>query len=124
MRQFAVCKFRPGDRRGYTYHNDGAPVAVGDRVTVDGPRGEGKMTVEVSEIGVPEPSFATKAILGLAPPPEAKSDPALGAAMRDSAASAERIKSGSPAQWPMPRGEAAQDAFDRDLDREIDGDTG
>lgn len=69
MRQFVTCKFRPGDTRKYTYHNDGDPVAPGDKVIVDAPRAEGKITIEVCEI-VGQPRFETKPILGKAPPPE------------------------------------------------------
>jgi hypothetical protein len=36
-------------------------------------------------------------------------------ARRAAAASARRIAFGHPAQWPLPRGEGAQDARDRDL---------
>lgn len=50
-RQYVAVKFRPGDKRSYTYHNDGEPVKV---VT----------------IGPVIPIFETKAILGLAPAAE------------------------------------------------------
>lgn len=33
-RQYVAVRFTPGDRRTYTYHNDGPPVAPGDTVTV------------------------------------------------------------------------------------------
>ena len=47
MTQYLACKFRPADTRTYTYQWDGAePFAVGDKVTVRGPRDEGNMTVE------------------------------------------------------------------------------
>lgn len=69
MTQFVVCKFA-ASKRGYTYANDGAPVSIGDRVEVQAPRDEGKVVVEVTEIDVPEPPFACKPILGLAPPKE------------------------------------------------------
>lgn len=36
-------------------------------------------------------------------------------AKRAAAEAARRIKFGHPAQWPLPKGEAAQDAFERDL---------
>ena len=71
-RQYLACKFRPGDKRAYTYHNDGDPCAVGDKVLVASPRGEGRMTVEVAVILDANPGFATKAIIGKAPPPEGK----------------------------------------------------
>jgi hypothetical protein len=70
MPQFVVCKFA-ASKRGYTYVNDGPPVSIGDRVEVQAPRDEGKVTVEVTGIDVPEPPFACKPILGLAPPREA-----------------------------------------------------
>lgn len=69
MTQYLTAKFSEADKRAYTYHNDGDPVAVGDRVLVPG-RGDKPRTVIVAEIGVPKPDgFDTKAILGLAPPP-------------------------------------------------------
>lgn len=74
-RQYLIAKFSSADTRGYTYHNDGPPVAAGDRVLVAG-RGDKPRTVTVHEIGVPKPEgFETKAILGPAPPPE---EPAQG----------------------------------------------
>lgn len=64
-RQFIACKFRPNDKREFTYHNDGPPVAVGDQVKVPDRSGDGWNAVTVSAVGVPEPTkFATKAILG------------------------------------------------------------
>lgn len=65
-RQFIAVTFRPGDRQTYTYHNDGEPVAVGDRVRVPDRSGDGWQAVTVASIDVPAPTkFETKAILGL-----------------------------------------------------------
>lgn len=68
-RQYVACVFRPGDVRNYTYHFDGDPLAPGDKVLVDSPRDEGKMTIEVVKI-VPKPPFPTKPIIGKAPEKE------------------------------------------------------
>jgi hypothetical protein len=66
--QYLTAKFSADEKRAYTYHNDGDPVAPGDRVLVPG-RGDKPRTVIVDQIGVPKPEgFDTKAILGLAPP--------------------------------------------------------
>ena len=65
-RQFLTASFQSGGMP-YTYHNDGPPVAAGDRVLVNGRGGKGTRTVTVQEIEVPKPSFETKAIIGRAP---------------------------------------------------------
>lgn len=49
--------------RTYTYHNDGAPVAAGDRVEVE--TRNGKIKASVESVGGPRPSFATKPIAGV-----------------------------------------------------------
>ena len=59
-RQYLACKFRPGDKRAYTYHNDGEPRAVGDLVKVE--TREGVKEVTVHEI-VGKPSFATEPVV-------------------------------------------------------------
>lgn len=64
MRQYIEVQFAPGGRP-YTYHNDGPPVAIGDRVKVSTPR-EGEKIVVVSGIDRDAPPYTTKAILGLA----------------------------------------------------------
>lgn len=77
-RQYVAIEFHPADRRSYTYHNDGDPVSIGDRVVVETKKGTQKVTV----VGLPtaKPAFETKAILGragLVPPmsePEAPKD--------------------------------------------------
>lgn len=61
-RQFVAVKFKPWDRRTYTYHNDGDPVAVGDLVEVSTDRGEQIVTVE--SVTFDAPSFVTKPING------------------------------------------------------------
>jgi hypothetical protein len=62
MRQFVAVHFNAGDKTSYTYHNDGEPVAVDDRVRVPGRKG-GERVVTVVEL-VKAPPFVTKAILG------------------------------------------------------------
>lgn len=69
-RQYITVKFRSGDARSYTYHNDGEPVAAGDPVKLP-PRkdGDGWTKGVVHAIGVEPPTnFATKAILGRVEP--------------------------------------------------------
>lgn len=64
-RQYIVCKFGPTQKRGFTYHNDGPPVEVGDDVKVPAPRGDGWNSAIVTEVGVAAPTaFETKGILG------------------------------------------------------------
>lgn len=64
-RQFVACKFRPNDKRDFTYHNDGPPVRVGDQVKVPDRSGDGWNAVTVSAVDVPPPTkFETKGILG------------------------------------------------------------
>lgn len=61
-RQFVACTFQPGEGRSYTFHNDGEPLNVGDRV-----RTESGAAVHVASIIDDEPDFPTKGIVGLAP---------------------------------------------------------
>lgn len=63
-RQYVACKFRPDDKRSYTYHNDGEPVAVGDEVKIAGRSDDGWQRVYVAAVGDEMPSFETKPILG------------------------------------------------------------
>lgn len=49
-RQFVACKFRPGDRRSYTYHWDGEPLAPGDEVKVPDKSGDGWSRVIVDSV--------------------------------------------------------------------------
>ena len=66
-RQYVTVKYREEDKRAYTFHFDGDPLSVGDRVSLGSGFGV------VAEVGVPKPSrFDTKPILGLAPKPEAE----------------------------------------------------
>ncbi len=67
-RQFVACKFRSSDARTYTYHNDGEPLAIGDKARVEAPRDEGWVTVEVVAI-TEAPTFPTKPIIEKAPEP-------------------------------------------------------
>ncbi|MFK4794916.1 hypothetical protein [Sphingobium sp. ZW T5_29] len=62
--QYVACKFRPDDRRSYTYHNDGEPVAVGDQVKIAGRGDDGWQRVHVVAVSDEQPSFETKPILG------------------------------------------------------------
>lgn len=62
---FVAVKFREADARTYTYQTDDV-FAIGDRVMVE-VKGEQKI-VHVAEVDLPEPKFACKPILGLAPP--------------------------------------------------------
>lgn len=64
-RQWVACKFSPADRRSYSYHNDGPPLIVGDKVEVES-RGGKRAKVEVVELLDKAPPFATKPILGKA----------------------------------------------------------
>lgn len=61
-RQFVACKFREGDTRTYTYHHDGEPLDIGDRVVVTTNRGPS--TVIVAAISTEQPPFETKPIVG------------------------------------------------------------
>lgn len=65
-RQLIAIEFAPMGR-SYTYHNDGVPVAVGQQVRVQTPRGP--QTVTVVSVNPPTPKFETKPILGRADPP-------------------------------------------------------
>lgn len=67
-RQFVAVLFKPWDRRSYTYHNDGEPVAIGDEVIVETAKGQSIVTV--SALPTEVPSFPTKPIIGKAPPPD------------------------------------------------------
>lgn len=62
-RQFVQIKFHPNQDRSYTYHNDGLPVSVGDRVKVPARRG-GFKAVEVVGVTDEPSAFATKQIIG------------------------------------------------------------
>lgn len=62
-RQYVACKFRPDDRRSYTYHFDGEPLAAGDEVKVAGRGDEGWQRIYVVAVSDEKPSFETKPIL-------------------------------------------------------------
>ncbi len=64
---FVSVKFREADTRAYTYATE-LPLVPGDRVLVD-VKGEQKV-VHVAEIDLPEPNFACKPVIGMAPPKE------------------------------------------------------
>ena len=68
---FVSVKFRDTDDRAFTYTSD-LPLAVGDKVLVDA-RGVEKV-VTVVGIDHPEPSFACKPIIGMAPTKEDTAD--------------------------------------------------
>jgi len=63
-RQYIGVRFRPRGQL-YTYHNDGDPVAVGDRVKINGR--DGWQSLEVATVSDQAPRFETKPILGPAP---------------------------------------------------------
>lgn len=65
-RQYVSVEFNPGDQRSYTYHNDGEPVAIGDRVVVETKRG--RRFVKVVGIKPDIPDYATKPIIQEEPP--------------------------------------------------------
>lgn len=69
-RQFVACKFRLGDRRAYTYHWDGEPLAPGDEVRVADKNGDGWKRVIVDSVSWANPPFPTKPVLGKAEAPE------------------------------------------------------
>lgn len=75
-RQFLKVQFRPGDRRLYTYHNDGEPLGAGAQVKVPDRSGDGWTRVTVVEAFSEAPTFATKPILGLADDPSVPRGPA------------------------------------------------
>lgn len=64
---FVSVKFRPEDTRTYTYLAN-ETFAVGDAVLVE-VKGDRKV-VFVAGVDLPEPSFACKPIIGIAPPKE------------------------------------------------------
>jgi hypothetical protein len=69
-RQYLTAKFRPADKRAYTYHNDGPPVAPGNEVKLPSTRGtdgwlRGTVFGLISEAEAKAQPFDTKAILGL-----------------------------------------------------------
>jgi hypothetical protein len=71
MRQFYACRFRPADKREYTYHSDlGEPFSPGNEVRVPDKSGEGWSRVYVVAKHpadfVPSTKFDTKPILGIA----------------------------------------------------------
>lgn len=68
-RQYIKVTFKAGDKREYTYHNDGAAAAVGDRVRVVTREGEKIVTV-VGIVDEAPTSFATKGIVGIVTPSE------------------------------------------------------
>lgn len=63
-RQFVVIRFYP-EGMAYTYHNDGPPVCVGDRVNIAGRKSEKPKAVTVEAVTHEAPKFATKPILGV-----------------------------------------------------------
>lgn len=76
--QYVEVKFRPGDRRAYTYEWDGEPFKVGDMVKVPGKLPtDGWTALPVHGVHNIKPPFACKAILGAAPPKEGE-QPQLG----------------------------------------------
>lgn len=62
---YVGCKFRPEDKRVYTYEWSGEPLAPGDIVKVADARSDGWKRVEVVSITDEKPAFDCKPILGL-----------------------------------------------------------
>lgn len=73
-RRYVACRYKPNDTRTYTFHADDMNLREGDRVKVDGRRGEGWQIVTVAAVGDDQPPFPTKPILGMAE--EAPAEPA------------------------------------------------
>ena len=67
-RQFVACAFTNGGR-SYTYHNDGDPVAVGDKVEVETRHGIAVVDV-LNVTNEFNSSFETKPIIGKHQPAE------------------------------------------------------
>lgn len=77
MTIYVACKFRPEDKRTYTYTYDGAePLAPGDQVKVPDNRPDGWKRVTVDAISDQAPPFACKAILGKVEPEDEAAAPA------------------------------------------------
>lgn len=70
-RQYVACKFRPDDRRSYTYHFDGEPLSVGDEVKIAGRGDEGWQRVYVVAVNNEQPPFDTKPIIEKIQPEQA-----------------------------------------------------
>lgn len=70
-RQYVACKFRPDDRRSYTYHFDGEPLAAGDEVKIAGRGDEGWQRVYVVAVSDEQPPFDTKPIIEKIQPEQA-----------------------------------------------------
>lgn len=62
---FVACKFRPEDKRTYTYEWEGDPLNPGDIVKVADNRSDGWKRVTVVSVSDEAPSFPCKPILGL-----------------------------------------------------------
>jgi hypothetical protein len=117
-RRYYGCEFKPGGK-AFTYHYDGPELFVGDRVKVPDRDGIGWQRVTVISVTDKTPSFPSKEILGRvedAPLPDVSPLERLAEQKRREAEAASRT---SPAKLKYdtggPRGEAAQEAFDRDL---------
>lgn len=63
-RQYVAVKFRPGDRKSWTYHWDGEPLACGDVVKVPDRSGDGWQRATVYSFSSAFPQMVTKPILG------------------------------------------------------------
>jgi len=62
--QFIAVSLAAG-KRTYTYHNDGEPVQIGDKVKLPAPRGEDGWIPGIVEAVVSAPSFGTKPVIGI-----------------------------------------------------------
>jgi hypothetical protein len=59
--QFVSVQFQAWDRRSYTYHWEGEPLAIGDKVVVETKAGQ--VEVEVVTIRLDTPDFPTKPVI-------------------------------------------------------------
>jgi hypothetical protein len=73
-RQYVIVNI--GERR-YTYHNDADPLAIGDQVQMETPKG-GRIKGEVSQLLDAQPPFPTRAATKLPPTPESEMESAGG----------------------------------------------
>ena len=66
--QYVAIRYAPGDRRSYTFANDGEPVKAGDFVEAPLRNGDPKV-VEVVSVEETPPPFDCKRIIGKAERP-------------------------------------------------------
>lgn len=74
-RQYVAVNFGGASAKTFTYHNDGEPLAIGDKATVNTKNGAIR-TVEVVELFAEAPPFDTQPAFKL-PPPKAAAGEAV-----------------------------------------------